>query len=43
VNVEDLVEIGARGFNFRKVEIVDDDRQGKFPEVIAIEFQLLKG
>ena len=41
VNAEDFVELRGGAFHRGKIEVVQDDTQGKLAEVVAVQFDLL--
>jgi hypothetical protein len=41
VNAEDLIELGACPVHLRWVQIIDDDGEGKLPEIVPFELDLL--
>jgi len=41
VNTEDLIELGACPVHLRWVQVIDDDGEGKLPEIVPFELDLL--
>jgi hypothetical protein len=41
VNTEDLIELGACPVHLRRVQVIDDDGEGKLPEIVPFELDLL--
>ena len=43
VNTEDLIELGACPVHLRRVQVINDDGEGKLPEIVPFELDLLDG
>src|SRR6266849_8420156 len=41
VNTEDLIELGACPVHLRRVQVINDDGQGKLAEIVPLELDLL--
>jgi hypothetical protein len=41
VNTEDLIELGACPVHLRRVQVIDDDGEGKLAEIVPFELDLL--
>jgi hypothetical protein len=41
VNTEDLIELGACPVHLRRVQVIDDDGEGKLAEIVPLELDLL--
>src|SRR5260370_41693940 len=41
VNAEDLIKLSACAVHLRWVQVVDDDREGKLAEIVALQLDLL--
>jgi hypothetical protein len=41
VNTEDLIELGACPVHLRRVQVIDDDSEGKLAEIVPFELDLL--
>jgi len=41
VNTEDLIELGACTVHLRRVQVIDDDGEGKLAEIVPFELDLL--